>query len=307
MDEATPHLHLDYIPVATGYKTGLKKRNSLTKALQNMGFAKGRGKKDNETIDWQKREREYLTGLCLERGIEIEVLGEDRPSYTLPEYREAIHEAEELKNQNQILSQENKELSESNAELKEENEMLVEEIQAAVLEAQAMLDDMENEQADRQRQIEKAKIEQKRQELETSTKKVIDKEVTALVGDAESQAIDTTKGFFDSEPYVKVPKKLWKKMLQAYKWGTEKSKMVDKLTEQNVLLTEKVKESKLFKKKVIEFLEEHGLADVFQSFLKQKTGSIKAKLTSAISQTRSREVPNEEHKINKKALRQPEL
>ena len=29
MDEATPHLHLDYIPVASGYKTGLKTRNSL--------------------------------------------------------------------------------------------------------------------------------------------------------------------------------------------------------------------------------------------------------------------------------------
>ena len=96
-------------------------------------------------------------------------------------------------------------------------------------------------------------------------------------------------------------------MLQAYKWGTEKSKLVDKLTEQNVLLTEKVKENKQFKKKVIEFLEEHDLADVFQSFLKQKTGSIKAKLTNAISQTRSREVPNEEHKKNKKGLQQPEL
>lgn len=258
-------------------------------------------------IDWQKREREYLTGLCLERGIEIEILGEDRRSLTLPEYREAIHETEELRTQNQILSQENKELSESNTELKEEKEMLMAEIQAAVLEAQTIFDDMENEQADRQRKIDQTIIEQKRQDLEASTKKLVNKEVAALVGDAESQAIDTTKGFFDSEPYVKAPKKLWKKMLQVYKWGTEKSKLVDKLTEQNVLLTEKVKENKQFKKKVIEFLEEHDLADVFQSFLKQKTGSIKAKLTNAISQTRSREVPNEEHKKNKKGLQQPEL
>ena len=30
MDEATPHLHLDYIPVAHNYKTGMKTRNSLT-------------------------------------------------------------------------------------------------------------------------------------------------------------------------------------------------------------------------------------------------------------------------------------
>lgn len=30
LDEATPHLHIDYIPVANGYKTGMKTRNSLT-------------------------------------------------------------------------------------------------------------------------------------------------------------------------------------------------------------------------------------------------------------------------------------
>ena len=39
LDEATPHLHIDYIPVAHGYKTGMETRNSLTKALQQMGFA----------------------------------------------------------------------------------------------------------------------------------------------------------------------------------------------------------------------------------------------------------------------------
>lgn len=31
MDEATPHLHLDYIPVAHGYNTKMLTRNSLTK------------------------------------------------------------------------------------------------------------------------------------------------------------------------------------------------------------------------------------------------------------------------------------
>lgn len=34
MDEATPHLHLDYIPVAHGYKTKMHTRNSLTKDLE---------------------------------------------------------------------------------------------------------------------------------------------------------------------------------------------------------------------------------------------------------------------------------
>ena len=64
LDEATPHLHIDYIPVAHGYKTGMETRNSLTKALQQMGFAKAVSKKENETVAWQQRERAYLTDLC---------------------------------------------------------------------------------------------------------------------------------------------------------------------------------------------------------------------------------------------------
>ena len=34
MDEASPHLHLDYVPVATGYSRGLETRNSLDKAMR---------------------------------------------------------------------------------------------------------------------------------------------------------------------------------------------------------------------------------------------------------------------------------
>ena len=74
LDEATPHLHIDYIPVAHRYKTGMETRNSLTKGLQQMGFAKAVSKKENETVAWQQRERAYLTDLCREKGIDIEVL-----------------------------------------------------------------------------------------------------------------------------------------------------------------------------------------------------------------------------------------
>ena len=54
LDEATPHLHIDYIPVAHGYKNGMKTRNSLTKAFQQMGFAKAVSRKQNETVAWQE-------------------------------------------------------------------------------------------------------------------------------------------------------------------------------------------------------------------------------------------------------------
>lgn len=39
VDESTPHLHLDFIPVGEGYKKGLEKRVSMQKSLQNLGFS----------------------------------------------------------------------------------------------------------------------------------------------------------------------------------------------------------------------------------------------------------------------------
>jgi len=117
LDEATPHLHIDYIPVATGYKQGMKIRNSITKALQQMGFEKGKGRYQNEVIDWEAREREYLTGLCRERGIEVAVQGDKRDNLTLPEYKEAMRKVEGLEQEADRLSEETKGLFEQRAEL----------------------------------------------------------------------------------------------------------------------------------------------------------------------------------------------
>ncbi len=97
LDEKTPHLHLDYIPVAEGYSKGLSRRNSISKALQCMGIPKAVSKKENEESLWKNREREYIKELCSERGIEIEELGIKRENYSLPEYREAMAAVDELK------------------------------------------------------------------------------------------------------------------------------------------------------------------------------------------------------------------
>ena len=87
MDETTPHLHLDYIPVATGYKQGLKVRNSLSKALECQGLGKGVGRNDNASIRWQKQEREVIKDLAINHGFEIEEKGVDRPHLSVSEYK----------------------------------------------------------------------------------------------------------------------------------------------------------------------------------------------------------------------------
>ena len=48
--ETSPHIHIDYITVATGYKRWLNTRNSLTKTHKNMGITKDTGRNNNSTI-----------------------------------------------------------------------------------------------------------------------------------------------------------------------------------------------------------------------------------------------------------------
>lgn len=95
MDETTPHLHLDYIPVATGYKQGIKVRNSLSKALECQGLGKGVGRNDNASIRWQKQEREVIKDLAINHGFEIEEKGVDRPHLSVSEYKRASDDLNE--------------------------------------------------------------------------------------------------------------------------------------------------------------------------------------------------------------------
>ena len=98
MDEASPHLHFDYIPVATGYKTGLPVRNSLSKAMEQMGYVveKGASKKNNQTMLWKEHEREYFASLCEEAGLEVEPEKTwGRANLSVEEYKEAKMEMDD--------------------------------------------------------------------------------------------------------------------------------------------------------------------------------------------------------------------
>ena len=67
MDEKTPHLHIDYVPIADGYKNGMAVRNSQSVALQQMGF----GKNKNSINEWRIKERQILRELCQQYGLEV--------------------------------------------------------------------------------------------------------------------------------------------------------------------------------------------------------------------------------------------
>ena len=70
MDEATPHLHIDFIPFTTNSKRGLETRVSLKKALEAQGFIGGASRSDTEWNQWVASEKEVLSQIMLEHGIE---------------------------------------------------------------------------------------------------------------------------------------------------------------------------------------------------------------------------------------------
>ena len=59
MDEATPHLHVDFVPVATGQSRGLSTRVSMKQALKQQGF-ESLGRKQTEWKAWMEREKVSL-------------------------------------------------------------------------------------------------------------------------------------------------------------------------------------------------------------------------------------------------------
>ena len=74
MDEATPHLHIDFVPYTTGSKRGLDTRVSLKQALSALG-CKGGTRRETELNQWVAYEKEQLAAVMLEHGIEWEKKG----------------------------------------------------------------------------------------------------------------------------------------------------------------------------------------------------------------------------------------
>ena len=71
MDEATPHLHIDFVPFITGSKRGLDTRVSLKQALAAQGF-KGGTRENTEWNQWIQAEKEQLSAVMERHGIEWE-------------------------------------------------------------------------------------------------------------------------------------------------------------------------------------------------------------------------------------------
>lgn len=242
LDEATPHLHMDYIPVAHGYKTGMETRNSLTKAFQQMGFAKAVSKKENETVAWQARERAYLTELCKEHGIEIETLGVKRDNLSLPEYKAAMQEVATLEQQAQEMETHNEELATQAQKLAEQVDKL-----------------------EKQEKNNKAIL--AKHDLRASTLKTISKEVDAETEKTKSMAVPVNN-LFGGEEYVKIKKSDWNTIVDAFSRAVSRNHLLEKYEKKIAGLEHKISILSEQVEKLKRFVASQGLGEAFVEFVK---------------------------------------
>ena len=270
LDEATPHLHIDYIPVADGYKKGMKTRNSISKALQQMGFEKGKGRYDNEVIDWEARERDYLMDLCRERGIEVEIKGDKRDNLTLPEYKAVMRkvecleaEAEKLDKQNETLEQCNESLQKRASDLRGQVQEMEAHNNELILQAQELTEQIEEAEA-------KEKAAQEvlaKHDLRADTYKLISKEVTAETKNMKSAAVPVNN-LFGSEEYVKVKKSDWNKILDAFSKAVSRNHLLEKYEKKIAVLEKKIAALAEQVEKLKRFVASRGLGEAFVEFVK---------------------------------------
>jgi len=86
LDEGTPHLHLDYIPVAE-CRRGMKLQNSLTGALKAQGFVTA-NTRDTAQMQWEQAERTRMRDICRQAGIALEEQGTGRKYMSILQYKQ---------------------------------------------------------------------------------------------------------------------------------------------------------------------------------------------------------------------------
>lgn len=123
LDEATPHLHIDFIPYVTGSKRGLDTRVSLKQALSSLGF-KGGSRSETELNQWVQSEKEKLAMVMRENEIEWDQKGTHEQHLSVLDYKKKVREqeVEELTEHKNLLEHDLHDISECVDEIQKEKE-----------------------------------------------------------------------------------------------------------------------------------------------------------------------------------------
>lgn len=284
MDEATPHLHIDFVPYTTGSKRGLDTRVSLKQALSALGF-KGGTRRETELNQWVAYEKEQLSAVMLEHGIEWEkkgthekhlsVLdfekkerakevaeleqsisdGKERLSDIQIQHRKAVQETEQIRQKGEAIRQEVSELSETSDLLKKQATTLAED-------KKKLLSDnvkLEKQQKKLQQDIEKM----------VQSKAVMERNIHAYDEDEKWQlpepaALMSAKAYKDKKAFPLVEKlketikALTIKCIQLAEQGKKLKEKVTRQEQQISRLTDKVMEQSDIIDRLQEKMEDLG-------------------------------------------------
>ena len=156
MDEATPHLHIDFVPFTTGSKRGLETRVSLKQALAALGF-KGGTRSDTEWNQWVASEKRQLAAVMERYGIEWEQKGTHEKHLSVLDF-----EKKERAKEVAALEARKADLQEENAAFEEINENLHEQLQQIDDEIHSLKDDLKQSQQEADKAKKQADKYQKR-------------------------------------------------------------------------------------------------------------------------------------------------
>lgn len=156
MDEATPHLHIDFVPFTTGSKRGLETRVSLKQALAALGF-KGGTRSDTEWNQWVASEKRQLAAVMERYGIEWEQKGTHEKHLSVLDF-----EKKERAKEVAALEARKADLQEENAAFEEINENLHEQLQQIDDEIHSLKDDLKQSQQEAEKAKKQADKYQKR-------------------------------------------------------------------------------------------------------------------------------------------------
>lgn len=268
MDEATPHLHIDFVPYTTGSKRGLDTRVSLKQALSALGF-KGGTRRETELNQWVAYEKEQLAAVMLEHGIEWEKKGTHEKHLSVldfekkerakevAELEQSISDGKEILSDIQVrqlkaeqeteqIRQEGEAIRQEVSELSETSDLLKEQAAALAEDKEKLLSD--NEKLEKQQKRLQQEIEKMLQ-----SKAVMERNIHAYDEDEKWQlpepaALMSAKAYKDKKAFPLVEKlketikALTIKCVQLAEQGKKLKEKVTRQEQQISRLTDKVME-----------------------------------------------------------------
>ena len=133
LDEATPHLHIDFIPIAHKVERGLSVKVSMKGALKEQGFTSA-NRLQNEWAAWEEQERGVMVDILHAHELSRDVKNIRREHLTVDEYKHHAAQVAEIKKVNAHINELKKknpaDLTENEIELiKNQNDVMRSEIQ----------------------------------------------------------------------------------------------------------------------------------------------------------------------------------